>query len=243
MKTLAIIQARVGSSRLPGKVLRDVAGKTMLARVIDRVRCIAGVNEALVATTREPADQAIVDECDRLGTPSFLGSQTDVLDRYYQAAMAYKADAVVRITSDCPLLDPQVAERVVSVFHAGTWDYVSNTLERTFPRGLDTEIMSARALARAWREADKPYQRAHVTPYFQQNPQIFRLRSVTSGGDFGDMRWTVDTAEDLEFVRAVYARLSPGAEFGWHEVRKLLKQEPQLAELNSHVRQKALEEC
>jgi spore coat polysaccharide biosynthesis protein SpsF len=243
MRIVAVIQARMDSTRLPGKVLKDIEGETMLARVVHRSQRVAGLDAVLVATTELPADLAVVSECKRLGVPSYRGSAEDVLDRYYHAALAERAEAVVRITADCPLLDSAVGAQVVAAFSQEKPDYASNTVRRTYPRGLDTEIMTAAALACAWREATIAYQRAHVTPYIYQNPWKFQLRSVTAHADHGGHRWTVDTAEDLDFARAVYARLGGANDFGWRDVLDLLEREPELRELNCHIRQKALEEC
>lgn len=243
MRIIAVIQARMGSSRLPGKVLRDIWGEGMLARVVQRARRAAGIDAVMVATTTEPVDQAIATECGRLAVPCFRGASEDVLDRYYQLACRDGADAIVRITSDCPLLDPRVVESVVAAFRTANCDYVSNTLERTYPRGLDAEVFTAAALARAWREARRPHERVHVTPYVYQNPRAFRLLSVISDGSYGGHRWTVDTPEDLEFARAIYARLAGENDFGWREVLAVLDREPGLSQMNSDVPQKTLEEC
>jgi len=242
MKVIAAIQARMGSTRLPGKVLKDIGSETMLARVLHRTRRAALLDEAIVATTVNPVDSAILAECARLHVPVFRGNDRDVLDRYFQAAKAYKADIVVRITSDCPLIDPEVIDRVIRVFLDMTPDYASNTLVRTYPRGLDTEVMTTAALARASSEATEFYQRAHVTPYICQNPRVFRLLSVTTDKNYSSHRWTVDTPEDLEFIRAVYARLGDDGIFDWHDVLNLLAKEPQLARLDCHIQQIPLEE-
>ncbi len=241
MKIVAIIQARMGSTRLPGKVLQAIGGKTMLARVVERTRQASRLNQVIVATTQAVADQAIVDECQRLQVSCFCGSELDVLDRYYRAAQAHQAEAVVRITSDCPLIDPEVIAQVISTFLQEPCDYASNVLERRFPRGLDTEVMSVETLERAWREAQAPYERVHVTPFIWQNPQLFHLTSVKGDVDYSQQRWTVDTPEDLEFVRQVYARFAGRDLFSWREVLALMEREPELAELNRHIAQKALE--
>jgi spore coat polysaccharide biosynthesis protein SpsF len=240
MKTVAIIQARAGSTRLPGKILADIGGATMLERVASRVSRISGLSEILIATSTQPADDAVQAEARRLGIPSFRGSEDDVLDRFWQAARSRKADCVVRITADCPLLDPEVSAEVVQSFVSQSPDYASNTLERTYPRGLDTEVVSVTALERAWREAREPYQRAHVTPYFYQHPELFRLLSVKGAKDFSDGRWTVDTADDLAFVRAVYERCGHRGDFSWLDVLALLEREPALKNINGHVGQKPL---
>ena len=240
MKIIAIIQARMGSTRLPGKVLQDIGGETMLARVARRTQRASLLDGVLVATTTQTADDAIAAECGRLRLPVYRGSEDDVLDRYYQAAQAAQADAVARITSDCPFIDPAVIDKVVSAFLRERPDYASNFIKRTYPRGLDTEIMRFAALEQAWREAAETYQRAHVTPYIHQQPDKFRLLSVENETDASRYRWTVDTADDLAFARAVYRRLGNDDSFGWLDALALLRREPELAELNRHIQQKSL---
>jgi spore coat polysaccharide biosynthesis protein SpsF len=232
----------MGSTRLPGKVLKDIGGQTMLARVVRRTQRATLVDRVVVATTRESADEAIVAECVRLGTQAFRGDEEDVLDRYYQVAAAQGAEAVVRITSDCPLIEPEVIDQVVDAFLRAEPDYASNFLERTYPRGLDTEVTTFTALECAWREATEPYQRAHVTPYLYQHPDRFELLSVKAETDLSDHRWTVDTPEDLVFVREVYARLFNQDWISWTDVLNLLSREPGLLKLNRTVRQKTLQE-
>ena len=181
MKTVAIIQARMGSTRLPGKVLLDLAGEPMLARVVHRVQRAASLQEVIVATTVQPADDAITQLCAGRGWPCARGSQDDVLDRYYQAATASQADVVVRITSDCPLIEPDVIDQVVGALLAGQpeVDYASNVQPpRTFPRGLDVEVIRFDALERAWREDVDPAWREHVTPYLYRHPERFRIHGV-----------------------------------------------------------------
>ncbi len=241
MRVVAIIQARTGSSRLPRKVLKVIGGATMLERVLNRVRRSATLNKVVVATTTKAGDADIVAECARLGVPVFRGSEEDVLDRYYEAAKATKAEVVVRITADCPLIDPQVVDSVVSSFLNHRPDYASNSLNRTYPRGLDVEVMSSATLSRAWREATETYQRVHVTPYIYLNPGLFSLLPVDSAGHYAQ-RWTVDTPEDLDFVRAIYEEFNNTDSFGWKDILKLLKQKPELLEINHHIKQKSLQE-
>ena len=241
MNVVAIIQARIGSSRLYGKALADIGGRSMLARVVRRVRRARLVDRVEVATTTGAADDRIVAECGRLGVACFRGDAEDVLDRYHQAAVAARADAVVRVTADCPLIDPELIDGVVRAFLDWQPDFAANTLRRTYPRGLDTEVMTAAALARAWREARKPYERMHVTPYLYGHPEFFRLAAVAGGAvDLSSGRWTVDTPEDLEFVRTVYRRLGVDGAFWWRDVCRLLAREPSLAVVNRGVRQKEL---
>lgn len=242
MKVVAIIQARMGSTRLPGKVLKDLEGKTMLARVVERVCRATLINDVLVATTDGKADDVIVQECRKAAAQVFRGDENDVLDRYFRAAQLTKAEAVVRITSDCPLIDPQVTDKTVRAFLDQQPDYASNVQVRTYPRGLDTEVMTVQALERAWRLANKPYERTHVTPYIYEHPGDFKLLSVTGEVDYSSHRWTVDTPEDLEFVRAIYARLNDRGHFGGPDILELLEREPELLDLNRSVAQKALYE-
>ncbi len=241
MKVVAIVQARMRSTRLPGKVLQELEGKTMLARVVERVRQAKPIDELIVATTDQAADDVIVEECRQHSIKVSRGDQDDVLDRYYRAAQLAKTEVVVRITADCPLIDPEVTGKTVAAFLESRPDYASNALHRTYPRGLDTEVMSFNALSRAWQEARKPYERAHVTPYIYEHPEKFKILPVTGDTDLSNHRWTVDTTEDLEFVRAIYNRFGD-APFHWRHVMGLLEREPALMEINRSVEQKALHE-
>ena len=242
MNIVAIIQARMGSSRLPGKVLKDLGGETVLARVVRRLQRSRQIARIIVATTTAPGDEVIVAECDRLQALCFRGAEQDVLDRYYQAARANAADAVVRVTSDCPLIDPELVDETVEVFRDKHADYASNVFPRTYPRGLDTEVFSFDALDRAWREAREAHQREHVTPYLYEHPQIFKLASLSGAADYSRYRWTLDTREDLELLRAIYSRFHGRDDFSWQEVLRLMEREPELAELNSQVLQKSVRE-
>ena len=243
MKIVAIVQARLGSTRLPGKALKDIHGRTMLARVVRRALRSALIDKLVVATTEKKADDAIVSECDSLGISCFRGSEDDVLDRYYQAARAFSADCIVRITSDCPLIDAEIIDRVVQAFSDNGPDYASNTIESTYPRGLDVEVFTFDALERAWRKALQDLQHVHVTPYIYQHPEQFRILSVTGDENWSCYRWTVDTREDLALIRAVYEMIDRDDLFSWRDVLELFKREPNLAEINRHIRQKSLEEC
>jgi spore coat polysaccharide biosynthesis protein SpsF len=240
LKVVAIIQARMGSTRLPGKVLLDLEGETVLSRVVNRLRRAGRIDELLVATTDRAADDAIIKECRNLCVPVSRGAQDDVLDRYFRAAQLAKAKVVVRITSDCPLIDPEITNKTIAAFIQADADYASNTLVRTYPRGLDTEVMTIAALGKAWQQARKPYEREHVTPYIYEHPTEFKLLSLTENADYSGHRWTVDKPEDLELVRAIYARFQGITVFGWRDVLDLLDREPSLMELNRSVVQKTL---
>jgi len=242
MRVVAIIQARMGSTRLPGKVLKDLGGETVLARVVKRTRRATLLDEVVVATSVLPADDAIARECESLKVACFRGDELDVLDRYYRAAQKFAADAIVRITSDCPLIDPELINAAIRSSLDQKADYASNSLVRTYPRGLDVEVFTADALARAWSAAKEEYQRMHVTPYLYQNPESFKVISIVGEADNGRYRWTLDTTEDLELLRAVYKHFGNRDSIRWIEVLDLMEAQPELAALNSHVRQKTLRE-
>jgi len=241
-RVVAIIQAHMGSTRLRGKVLLDLAGEPMLARVVSRTRRAKTLDEVVVATTVQPADEASVRLCSERGWFCFRGSEEDVLDRYYRAAVAYKVDVVVRITSDCPLIEPEVVDRVVREFleRQPEVDYACNTLpRRTFPRGLDTEVMRFDVLEQAWRKDDNPAWREHVTPYIRRNPDLFRMHGIMNKVDYSYMRWTVDTPKDLAFARCIYNHFGHDR-FSWREVLAVLEEHPEWLKINQHVQQKIL---
>ena len=227
----------MGSERLPGKVLLDIAGETMLSRVVTRVRQSKLIDEVVVATTTNGMDQAIVDECARLGVRITRGSEEDVLGRYVEAAAFANADVIVRVSADSPLVDPEVTDRVVFAFLSADppVDYASNKLLPSFPLGLDVEAFSRDALLRAARDAEEPYERAHVTVHMYSRLDQFTLLPVTADRNLHHWRWTVDTPEDLEFARGVFSRLGRGNDFSWKDVVTLVEREPALAGLNSHV--------
>jgi spore coat polysaccharide biosynthesis protein SpsF (cytidylyltransferase family) len=244
MKVVMIVQARMGSTRLPGKVMLDVGGQPMVARVLRRARRARLVDDLVLATSTAQDDDVIATFAHDMGVRVFRGSELDVLDRFYRAAQMLGADVVVRVTADCPFIDPAVADTVVEAFLASAPNvsFASNTLERTFPRGLDVEVASFDALSAAWSEATDPHERAHVMPFIYQRPARFQLLNVFSGARHGDLRWTVDTAADLAFARAVYARMGGEDDFPWRAVLPILDREPAIAALNRGVTQKPLTE-
>jgi glutamate-1-semialdehyde aminotransferase/spore coat polysaccharide biosynthesis protein SpsF (cytidylyltransferase family) len=235
MNTLAIIQARMNSSRLPGKVLADIAGQPMLWHVVSRAAKTRGVDEVVVATSTSEMDDPVAEFCSQSNIVCFRGDSLDVLDRYFKCAESRHADYIVRLTADCPLLDPDIIEQVLKTLSGGEFDYVSNTIVPTFPDGLDAEAFSFVSLSRAWSEAKLPSEREHVTPYLWKNPQLFRLRNVTAPADWSSHRWTVDEQRDLDFVRAIY-QATGTMTFGLHEVLKLLEDRPDLACLNGGIK-------
>lgn len=230
----AIIQARMGSTRLPNKTLEDLHGKTLLDRVIDRAAAIPGVDSVVVATTIEPADDVIEKRCSERNVTVWRGSVDDVLNRFVEAARFVGADVIVRVTADDPFKDPWVAGDVLREFltHRSEVDYVSNTLEPTWPEGLDIEVFSREALEGAAAEATLRSDHEHVTPFIYNNPQRFRIRQVRHTVDLSSLRWTLDYAEDLAFARAVYTRLDRGDIFSMHDILALLEREPTLGEIN-----------
>jgi spore coat polysaccharide biosynthesis protein SpsF (cytidylyltransferase family) len=242
-RVLAVVQARLGSTRLPGKALLPIAGRPMVAHVVERIAAAPGVDQVVLATTLEPEDDALEDFARSAGLPCVRGSVADVLDRFRTAVSAHPADVVVRATADCPLLDPSISGLVVAEYlrRAPDVDYVSNVHPPTYPDGLDTEVFSRAALERAWREAspDSSRDREHVTPYiWERRPERFRLANVRHPEDLSGLRWTVDDARDLDFVRAVYGALAPDGTrlFGMHDVLALLCSHPALAAVNAGTR-------
>ncbi|MBU0486137.1 MAG: glycosyltransferase family protein [Proteobacteria bacterium] len=248
MKVVAIIQARMGSTRLPGKVMKSLCGKTVLSHVIARVQACPYVDEVVVATTTVPQDDVIVKESEMAGAKVFRGSEGDVLSRYYEAAKETCADIVVRVTSDCPLFDPQVLSRMITLFlklnaSQPVVDYLGNSLESSFPVGLGAEIFSFVALEKASIEATKEYEREHVTPYIYLNPELFAVRNFANDEDLSFHRWTLDTSEDFELITTIYERLGKDGElFSTKSILDLFLKEPQLINVNSHVHQKQLGE-
>lgn len=271
-KVAAIIQGRMSSSRLPGKILADIAGQPMLQRVYIRTARAATVTETIFATTTDPSDDPVAEYCDFSGLPFTRGSLYDVLDRYYQAARQVQAECIVRITADCPVIDPALIDDVVSTLLQGGYDFVCNRLpppwQRTYPIGLDVEACTFQVLEKAWKEAREPQHREHAMPYFYEGahfeskikgrksnlrpltfdleqgttPRGFTIAQLHHPTDFGHYRWTVDTPEDLEFIRQVYNRLNGRDDFTWKEVLDLVHNEPELVQINANVRHKTLKD-
>jgi spore coat polysaccharide biosynthesis protein SpsF len=239
---VAIIQARMGSSRLTGKVLLDLAGEPMLARVVNRVRRSVTIDEVVIATTTEPAADRLAELCARRGWPCFRGSQDDVLDRYHRAAREHRAEVVVRITSDCPLIDPEVLDRVVGALESDgpPADYACNFApRRTFPRGLDVEAMTRKTLDRLWTEDRNPAWREYVTQYLHHNLDRFVWRGVEHEHDLSALRWTVDTPKDYELIRRIYGAMGRDS-FSWRDVLALLASQPEWLRINSQIQQKVV---
>ena len=260
-RVVAIIQGRMGSSRLPGKILADIAGQPMLQRVFTRAARAHSLTQTLFATTTDPSDDPVAEYCQANGISFTRGSLYDVLDRYYQAAREARADVVVRITADCPVIDPALIDDVTRLLLSGQFDFACNRLpppwHRTYPIGLDVEACTFSALEEAWKEAAEPQHREHAMPYLYEgvelksrgpmleagvSPRGFRVALLHNAVDYGHYRWTVDTAEDLEFIRQVYARFEGRDDFTWEELRDLVHREPELMEINAGVRHKTLDD-
>ncbi len=243
MRIEAYVQARMGSTRLPGKVLKKVLGKPLLHFLVERLSASKEIDDIVILTSNLAADDAIVTFCQEKKISFFRGSEEDVLDRYYQAALERRPEGIVRITSDCPLIDPDVVDQVVKTFREGLpkIDYVSNSLERTFPRGLDVEVFSFNALQQAFKHAIRPEEREHVTVYLYRHPERFQLKNVAHLPSLAHYRWTVDTPEDFALIRLILENLYPShPQFRLKDVLHLLVQHPTWSQLNAHVEQKKL---
>lgn len=244
MTTVAIIQARMSSTRLPGKVLKEAAGRSLLDRMVERVRRASLVDKVVVATTVDPSDDQIEAFCKTLGVDVYRGSLPDVLDRYYRSAILFGADLVVRLTGDCPLIDPGLIDETIRALIDNHADFSCNRLpppfSRTYPIGLDVEVCTFHALEIAWNEAVQKHEREHVLPYLYEVPGRFKVVQIDYREDLGKLRWTVDTPEDLTLLREVYARFDGHNDFSWLEVLKLFREHPELAEINAGVVHKSM---
>jgi spore coat polysaccharide biosynthesis protein SpsF len=235
MNVLCILQARVSSTRLPGKVLKPILGEPMLARQIERIARAARVDALTVATSDQASDDGVAALCERLGVDCYRGSLDDVLDRFHEAAQRSEPDHVMRLTGDCPLTDPAILDALVELHLAGGFDYSSNVEERTYPDGLDAEVFGYDLLVRAWREATTPYEREHVTPFMRQAVPGSRRGSLTDWVDRSDLRWTVDFPEDFAFVSRVFEELYPSNRgFGAEDIHRLMLAHPEIAALNAN---------
>lgn len=236
MKVVIIIQARMGSTRLPGKVLMDIGGKPAIAHVVERARMAKRGDTVILATTTDPSDDVLAAWAEKNRVPVYRGSEHDVLDRYYQCAKKYAADAVVRLTGDCQLLDPAVVDMVIDAYSDLHSDYVSNAHPPTYPDGLDVEVFSFFSLEKAWNEAKLQSEREHVTPYIWKHPELFRLKNVENSEDLSVERWTLDTPEDVAFLRKVCAHLPP-QDFSFATVLRIMSEHREWRDMNAmHAR-------
>jgi spore coat polysaccharide biosynthesis protein SpsF len=239
---VCIIQARMAASRLPGKVLKDLGGQPVLAWVVKRARRAERIDEVVVATTIEPEDDEVEAFCHERGYPVYRGSMHDVLDRYYKTARLYTADVIVRVTADCPFIDPGMLDANIQTFLEADppLDFATNRLpmDRTVPIGLDTEICTFVALETAWKEAREPHHREHVMPYFYEHPERFNTLHIRHDPDYGHLRWTVDVPEDLELLRRIVAHFKDRDDFSWEEILALVEANPELTKINADVQHK-----
>ena len=245
-KSVAIIQTRFNSTRLPGKVLKTIGNKTVLEYVISQSLCATNLNNVIIATTTNPQDQIIVDFCKNHNIDYFCGSEFDVLDRYYQCAKKFNLDPIVRITSDCPLIDPNVIDLIIDEFLKNHHDYVSNNMsfegnnwidsECNFPQGMTVEISSFKALESAWKNAKKPSEREHVFPYVQFHPELFRVKNIKHPSDLSHIRCTIDREDDLSFLRKLVEYLPPTLQFiTINDIVQVVEKHSALLKINNHI--------
>jgi glutamate-1-semialdehyde 2,1-aminomutase len=234
MKIVAIVQARMGSTRLPNKVMKDVAGIPMIGVLLFRLQKSKKIDQIILATSADEKNFDMVDYVQRLGYKVYLGKEDDVLDRFYKAASLYNADIIVRITGDCPLVDPDIVDSMVDTFSRNTCDYMSNANPPTFPDGLDVEVFTYRSLKIAWEKAEEKFEREHVTPFIREN-NCFSTFNFSNDMDLSNSRWTVDEYEDLEVVRSIFENFFPRKDFNWKEVVSLQNKNPNIFMKNKHL--------
>ena len=236
-KIVTVIQARSGSNRLPGKVMMEILGKPLLIRMVERVQRSELAGTIVVATTTEASDDIIEKLCETEGLLCYRGSRDDLLDRHYQVGKLYEADAVVKIPSDCPLIDPKVIDRVLQYYIDNGFDFVSNLHPATYPDGNDVEVMSWASIAKAWQESTRTLEREHTTPYIWENPDRFKIGNLAweSGLDYSMTdRWTIDYPEDFTFIKTIYEQLYPAdPAFDLQDILHLTRQNPDIFSINS----------
>ena len=236
MSTIAIIQARMGSTRLPGKVLLKLEDKTVLEHVVNRVRSSKYIDDVIVATTIAKEDLQIVKLCANRGISVYCGSEDDVLDRYYQAAKLFKVDNIARITSDCPVIDPKIIDDVISLHFKECVDYSSNVLKKSYPDGQDIEVFTFAALKEAWENAKLASEREHVTPYLWKNPGIFKHVNLEYIEDLSQKRWTLDNPEDYTFIKIIYKNLyDEHSLFDMDSILEYIHEHPEIERINKHI--------
>ncbi len=239
-RVIIISQARTGSTRLPAKILKKSIGRTLLELHMERLQRVQGVADIVVATTTNPNDMAIQNLAEQQNWRVFRGSEEDVLDRYYQAALTHNADIIVRVTSDCPVIDSGLLSTGINAYQSfsGQCDWYSNTFsKRTFPRGLDFEIFSFAALENAWSHAKDFALREHVTPYIYRNSDLFRLEGMYNPQDYSGYRWTVDTSEDFALIDQIFQHFNHN-DFTWQDILAAYADNPHWASINASVVQK-----
>lgn len=243
MRILSTIESRMGSTRLPGKIMKEIVEKPILELMVERLKRAKKIDEIVVATTTEPEDRVIAELAERLGVKWFRGDSEDVLDRVLKAAKTYQGDIIVEMTSDCPLLDPELVDRIIDIYLDNTYDYVSNTVkdEMTYPRGLDVKVFSVNVLDEVSKLTNDPADRENVSLYIYEHPERYNLYNLEAPPEYHhpEYRWTVDTKEDFQFVKEVYENLYHNNPcFLMKDVMELLKEKPHLCKINAGIRQK-----
>ena len=241
MRIVSTIEARMGSTRLPEKTIKEMVGKPMLELIIERLKRARKVDEIVVATTTEPEDEVIAELAERVGVKWFRGSSEDVLDRVIQAAKVYKADIIVEMTGDNPLLEPQLVDEAIDIYLKGNYDYVSNAIKDTYPDGLNVQAFSVKVLDEVARITNDPADRENVSLYIYEHPEEYRLYNMEAPAEYyhPEYRWTIDTEEDFQFTKAVYENLYyKNPDFSIADIMKLLKEKPDLLKINAHIEQK-----
>ena len=237
--SIAILQARMGSTRLPNKVLLKIKGKTLLELYINRVKQSRMIDKIVIATTIKSEDDAIEEIANKLGLDCFRGSENDLLDRYYQCAKEYQADIVVRLCSDDPFVDYQVIDRAIQIFKDNHVDFVTNHFEPTYPEGLDVEVYSIYALEKSWEEAKLLSEREHVFPYIQNHQDQFEIINFTQDRDYSHLRWTIDYECDYKMTKVIYDYLyEKKLIFLQEDILQLLEKHPKISEINAHIKRK-----
>ncbi len=243
-KVVCIIQGRMGSSRFPGKILKEICGHPMLWWVVRRAQRSTRIDQVVVATTISPLDDAVAQFCRSADILFFRGDEFDVLDRYYQAAKENRADIVVRLTADCPLMEPHLIDEAVQTLIISELDFAANRLppphKRTYPIGLDVEVATFQALELAWQNAEKLYEREHVMPYLYDPGNRFKFIVLNAERDLSHYRWTVDTEQDFQFIQAVMEYLDCRDDFTWQDIIAILQKHPELLTINASVHHKSL---
>jgi len=234
MKTIAIIQARMGSKRLPGKVMMKIIGKPIIEHLIDRVSKSGYINDIVVATSNKTENQELINFLKLKGIKFFIGDEEDVLSRYYLTAKKYQAKNIVRITADCPLIDYSVIDSTIKAYFEDTVDYTSNIFPRSFPKGLDTEVFSFKSLEKAFKESNKKYDREHVTPYIRESGK-FKISNFSYKKDLSHVRLTVDWKEDFILIDKIFNIFKPNALFTWLDIISIMDKDPNLHKINSHL--------
>lgn len=235
-KATIMIQARTGSVRLPSKVLAKIGDKPMIWHVINRVKKVKSVQQIALITTKSQDDKVLLKIAEQNGIIGFAGKKLDVLDRHYQCAKKINADPIIRITSDCPLVDPALVEKIIRFYYKNKYDFVSNSIIPTYPDGLDVEVFSFKALQKAAKLAKKDHDKEHVTTFFINNPDKFKIYNYQNNKDLSHMRWTVDRRKDLKFVRSIYAEMKSNKIFSMNKILDILKKNPRLIEINKEIR-------